>query len=76
MRNNAHKLQISSQHEEELLYVQSGRALERAAQGSHKSSLSGYIQNSPRQVPMSPALGDPALEHGLDWVILSGCFQP
>lgn len=63
MRTNAHKLQISSQHE--LLYVQSGRALEQTAQGSHRSSLSGYIQNSPGQIPLSPALDDPGTWVGL-----------
>lgn len=38
-----------------------GRALEQAAQGDHGVSLSEDIQNPPELIPVSPALGDPAL---------------
>lgn len=38
-----------------------GRALEEAAQGVHGVSLSEDIQTPPGRVPVSPALGVPAL---------------
>lgn len=38
-----------------------GRALEGTAQGDHGVSLSEDIQNPPELIPVSAALGDPAL---------------
>lgn len=40
------------------------RALEGAAQGDHGVSLSEDIQNPPELIPVSAALGDPALPGG------------
>lgn len=40
------------------------RALERAAQGDHGVSLSEDIQHPPELIPVSAALGDPALPGG------------
>jgi len=36
----------------------------------------GDIQDPPGQGPVQPALGDPALAGGLDWIIPRGHFQP
>jgi len=38
-------------------------------------SFSGDIQNSPGEGPVQPAVGDPALTGGLDWMISRGPFQ-
>ena len=38
-------------------------------------SFSEDIQNPPGQGPVQPALGDPALAEGLDWVTHRGPFQ-
>jgi len=36
-----------------------------------------YLRNPPPgQGPLQPAVGDPALEGGLDWVTHRGPFQP
>lgn len=52
---------ISPQHQEELLYGESGRALAQAAQRGHGVSLSGVIPKPPGYVSVSPALCDPSL---------------
>jgi len=52
------------------------RALEQAAQGGRGVSFSGNIKDPPGQGPVQPALGDPALAGGLDWVTHRGPFQP
>ena len=39
-------------------------------------SFSGDIQDPPGHGPVQPALGDPALAGGLDWVTHRGPFQP
>jgi len=41
-------------------------ALEHAAQGDCRVSLSGNIQDLPTQGPVQPAIGDPASAGGLD----------
>jgi len=43
-------------------------SLEQAAQGGCGVSFSGDIQEPPGQGPVQPAVGDPALAGGLDWV--------
>ena len=55
-----------AEHEEELLHSEGDGALEQAAQGGCGVSFSGDIQDPPGQVPMQPALGDPASAGGLD----------
>ena len=52
------------------------KAVEQAAQQGCGVSFSGDTQNSPGCGPVQPALGDPALAGGLDWVIPRGPFQP
>lgn len=47
-----------------------------ATHGDCGASLSGDIPNAPGPVPVSPALDDPALAGGLDWMISGGPFQP
>jgi len=39
-------------------------------------SFSGDIQDPPGQGPVQPAVGDPALAGGLDWVTHRGPFRP
>ena len=51
-------------------------ALEQAAQGGCGVSFSGDIQDPPGQVPVQPAVGDPASAGGLDWMTHRGPFQP
>lgn len=58
--------EVSLQHEEEILYVQVDVAPEQAACGGHGAFLSVEIPNPPAHVPVSPALGDPALAGDLD----------
>ena len=55
-----------SEHEEELLHSEGDRALEQAAQGGCGVSFSGDIQDPPGQVPVQPAVGDPASAGELD----------
>jgi len=55
-----------SEHEEELLHSEGDGALEQAAQGGCGVSYSGDIQDPPGQVPVQPALGDPASAGDLD----------
>ena len=50
----------------EILYYDSGEALEQAAQGGCGVSFSGDIHDPPGQGPVQPAVGDPALAGGLD----------
>ena len=51
-------------------------ALEQVAQGGGGVSFSGDIQNLPGQGPVQPALDDPALAGGWDWMTHRGPFQP
>jgi len=55
-----------AEHEEELLRSEGDRALAQAAQGGCGVSFSGDIQDPPAQVPVQPAVGDPASAGGLD----------
>ena len=48
----------------------------RLPRGAVESPSLGDIQNQPGWGPVQPALGDPALARGLDWVIPRGPFQP
>ncbi|KAJ7407308.1 hypothetical protein BTVI_63555 [Pitangus sulphuratus] len=70
MRSNGHELKIKK----EFLYIEGGSAREQAAQGCHGVSLSGDIKNPPGYIPVSPALGDPALAGGLDNLISRSLF--
>jgi len=58
--------EVPSEHEEELLPSEGDGALEQAAQGGCGFCFSGDIQDLPGQVPVQPAVGDPALAGGLD----------
>jgi len=58
--------EVLSEHEEELLPSEVDGALEQAAQGGCGVSFSGDIQDPPGQVPLQPAVGDPASVGGLD----------
>jgi len=72
-----HRSQQDTAHfEEELLHSEGDGALDQAAQGGCGVSFSGDIQTQPGQGPVQPALGNPALEGGLDWVTHRGPFQP
>ena len=68
--------EVPAEHEEELLPSEGVRALEQAAQGGCGVSLPGDIQDPPGQGPVQPAVGDPALAGGLDWMTHRGPFQP
>ena len=68
--------EVPSEHEEELLHPEGGGALEQAAQGVCGVSFSGDIQDPPRRVLVQPAVGDPALAGGVDWMTHRGPFQP
>ena len=68
--------EVPSEHEEELLPSEGDGALEQAAQGGCGVSFSGDIPAPPGQGLVQPALGDPALAGGLDWVTHRGPFQP
>jgi len=58
--------EVPSEHEEELLPSEGDGALEQASQGGCGVSLSGDIEDPPGQVPVQPAVGDPASAGGLD----------
>jgi len=58
--------EVPSEHEEELLPSEGDGEPEQAAQGGCGVSFSGDIQDPPGQGPVQPAVGDPALEGGLD----------
>jgi len=68
--------EVPSEHEEELLLSEGDGALEQAAQGGCGVSFSGDIQDPPGHGPVQPAVGDPALAEGLDWMTHRGPFQP
>ncbi|RMC13894.1 hypothetical protein DUI87_08977 [Hirundo rustica rustica] len=63
---SAEAQKVPSPREEERLYVEGDRALDEAAQAGRGVSLSEEIPNPPGHVPVSPALGDPALAGGVD----------
>ena len=58
--------EVPSEREEELLPSEGDGALEQAAQGGCGVAFSGDIQDPPGQVPLQPAVGDPASAGGLD----------
>ena len=68
--------EVPSEREEELLSSEGDGALEQVAQGGYGFSFSGDVQDPPGQGPVQPAVGDPALAGGLDWVTHRGPFQP
>jgi len=68
--------EVPPEHEEELLHSEGDGALEQVPQRSCGVSFSGDIQDPPGRGPVQPALGDPALAGGLDYMIHSGPFQP
>jgi len=53
-------------NKEEFLTSEGDGALEQIAQRGCGVSFSGDIQDPPRQGPVQPAVGDPALAGGLD----------
>ena len=65
-----------AEHEEELIPSEGDGALAQAAQGGCGVFFSGDIQDPPGHGPVQPAVGDPALAGGLDWVIHRGPFRP
>ena len=66
--------ELPPEHEEELLHSEGAKA--QVAQGGCGFSFSGDIQDPPGQGPVQPAVGDPALAGGWDWVTHRGPFQP
>jgi len=58
--------EVPSEHEEELHDSEGDGALEQAAQRGCGVSFSGDIQDPPGQVPVQPAVADPASAAGLD----------
>ena len=58
--------EVLAEHEEELLHPEGDGALAQTAQRVCGVSSSGVLQTPPRQGPMQPAVGDPALAVGLD----------
>ena len=58
--------EVPSEPEEKLLPSEGDGALEQAAQGCCGVSFSGDIQDLPRQGPVQPAVGNPALAEGLE----------
>jgi len=66
---------VPAEHEEELLPSEAEGALAQAAQGGCGVSFSGDIQDPPGQGAVQPALGDPVLAGGVDWVTHRGPFQ-
>jgi len=74
-RTQTEAWEVAPEHEEEL-HFGGDRALEQVAQGHCGVSFSGDIQNPRGRGPVQPALREPALAGGLDWVIPRGPFQP
>ena len=68
--------EVPSEHEEELIYSERDGALAQATQGGCGVSFFADIQGPPGQVPVLPAVGDPALAGGLDSMIPRRPFQP
>jgi len=60
--------EVPSEREEELPHSEDDGALAQAAQGGCGVSFSGDIQDPPGRGTVQPALGDPALAEGVDWV--------
>jgi len=58
--------EVPPEYEEEFLPSEGDGALAQAAQGGGGVSFSGDIQDLPGQVPLQPAVGDPASAGGLD----------
>ena len=69
-------MQYETASTEELLPSEGDGVLEQPAQGGCGFSFSGDIQDPPGQGPAEPALGDPALAGGVDWMTHRGPFQP
>ena len=57
--------EVPSEHEEELLPSEGDGALEQTAQGGFGVSF-GDTEDAPRQGPVQPSVGDPALAGVLD----------
>jgi len=68
--------EVPCEHEEEFVHSEGDGALEQAAQGGCVLSFSGDIQDPPGQVPVQPAVGDPALAGGFDYMTHRVPFQP
>jgi len=66
--------EVPAEHEEGLLHSEDDGALEQAAQRGWGILFSGDIQNLPGRGPVQPAVDDPALAGGLDWMIPRGPF--
>ena len=67
---------VPAEHEEELLPSDGDGALKQAVQGGCGFFFSGDIETPPGRGPVQPAVGDPALAEGLDWVNPRGPCQP